>query len=36
MTKRENYETRTEAFLLPLVAEHHFELVDVEYVRNRC
>ena len=34
MTKRENYETRTEAFLLPLVAEHHFELVDVEYVKE--
>ena len=34
MTKRETYESRTEAFLLPLVAEHQFELVDVEYVKG--
>ena len=34
MTKRETYESRTEAFLLPLVAEHQFELVDVEYVKE--
>ena len=34
MTKKESYEARTEAFLLPLVAEHGFELVDVEYVKE--
>ena len=34
MTKREMYEARTEEFLLPLVAQHHFELVDVEYVKE--
>ena len=32
--KKESYEARTEAFLLPLVAEHGFELVDVEYVKE--
>lgn len=34
MTKKEMYESRTEAFLQPLVEEHHFELVDVEYVKE--
>lgn len=34
MTKRESYESRTEEFLLPLMEEHHFELVDVEYVKE--
>lgn len=34
MTKKENYESRTEKFLLPLVEEHGFELVDVEYVKE--
>lgn len=34
MTKRENYESRTEKFLLPLMEEHGFELVDVEYVKE--
>ncbi|MCD8148056.1 MAG: ribosome maturation factor RimP [Clostridiales bacterium] len=34
MTKRENYESRTEALLLPLMEEFHFELVDVEYVKE--
>ena len=34
MTKRETYESRTEAFLLPLMEEHGFELVDVEYVKE--
>ena len=34
MTKRETYEAKTEAFLLPLVEQHHFELVDVEYVKE--
>ena len=32
MTRREEYEAKTEQFLLPLLAEHQFELVDVEYV----
>jgi ribosome maturation factor RimP len=34
MTKRETYESRTEAFLLPVLEEHQFELVDVEYVKE--
>lgn len=34
MTRREEYEARTEQFLLPLLAEHQFELVDVEYVKE--
>ena len=34
MTKRENYEQRTEKFLLPLMVEHGFELVDVEFVKE--
>lgn len=34
MTKRETYETRTEAFLQPLMEQHGFELVDVEYVKE--
>lgn len=34
MTRREEYESRTEQFLLPLLAEHQFELVDVEYVKE--
>ena len=34
MTKREQYEKKVESWLLPLLEEHHFELVDVEYVRE--
>lgn len=34
MTKRERYEQRTEELLLPIVEEHGFELVDVEYVKE--
>ena len=34
MTKRESYESRTEQILLPLTEEYHFELVDVEYVKE--
>ena len=34
MTKREEYESRTEKYLLPLVEKHGFELVDVEYVKE--
>ena len=34
MTRREQYEAKTEAFLLPVMEKHHFELVDVEYVKE--
>ena len=34
MTKREQSEAKTEAFLLPLMEEYRFELVDVEYVKE--
>ena len=34
MTNREQYEAKVEAWLLPVLEEHHFELVDVEYVRE--
>ena len=34
MTRRDEYESRTEAFLLPVLAEHNFELWDVEYVKE--
>lgn len=34
MAKREVYEQKTEALLLPLMEEHHFELVDVEFVKE--
>ena len=34
MTKRESYEAKTEAFLKPLMDQYHFELVDVEYVKE--
>ena len=34
ITRREEYESRTEAFLLPVLAEHNFELWDVEYVKE--
>ena len=34
MTKREQYEAKTEAFLLPLMEEYRFELVDVEDVKE--
>ena len=34
MTKREEYEAKTERFLLPLMKENNFELVDVEYVKE--
>ena len=34
MGKKESYESRVEAFLLPLLAQHQFELVDVEYVKE--
>ena len=34
MGKKDNYESRAEKFLLPLMEEHSFELVDVEYVKE--
>lgn len=34
MSKRENYESRTEKLLLPILEKNQFELVDVEYVRE--
>lgn len=34
MTKRENYEQKTEKILLPIMDEYGFELVDVEYVKE--
>ncbi len=34
MARKEEYEQRTEALLLPMMEEHHFELVDVEFVKE--
>lgn len=34
MSKREEYEARSEELLAPLMQENHFELVDVEYVKE--
>ncbi len=34
MARREEYEQRTEKLLMPVLEEHHFELVDVEYVKE--
>lgn len=34
MSKREEYESRTEELLMPLMEEFQFELVDVEYVKE--
>lgn len=34
MTKREQYEAKVEAWLLPVLKEYAFELVDVEYVKE--
>ena len=34
MSKKETYEQKTEELLLPIMEEHHFELVDVEYVKE--
>lgn len=34
MSKRENYETRTEALLQPIAAAHGVEIYDVEYVKE--
>ena len=34
MTKREEYELKTEQLLLPILEEHGFELYDVEFVKE--
>ncbi|SFP92051.1 ribosome maturation factor RimP [Lachnospiraceae bacterium XBB1006] len=34
MARREDYEHKTEELLTPIIEEHHFELVDVEYVKE--
>lgn len=34
MSKRDGYESKVEAFLLPIMEENQFELVDVEYVKE--
>ena len=34
MTKREEYESKTEKLLQPLMEKNNFELVDVEYVKE--
>ena len=34
MSRREEYEQKTEALLLPIVEEKGYELVDVEYVKE--
>ncbi len=34
MAKKEDYEQKTEKLLEPIIAEHQFELVDVEYVKE--
>lgn len=34
MTKREEYEQKTEKLLEPILEANHFELVDVEYVKE--
>ena len=35
MSKREDYEARTEQLLTPIMEENQFELVDVEYVKEQ-
>ena len=34
MARREEYESRVEKFLIPIMEENNFELVDVEYVKE--
>ena len=34
LSKKEEYETRSEKILEPIMEENHFELVDVEYVKE--
>lgn len=35
MTRREEYEAKAEQMLTPLMEEHGFELVDVEYCSRK-
>ena len=34
MSKREDFEQRTEELLIPILEKYEFELVDVEYVKE--
>lgn len=34
MSKREEYEQKTEELLLPILNKYHFDLIDVEYVKE--
>ncbi len=34
MSKHQNYEQRTEQLILPILEEHHFELADIEFVKE--
>lgn len=34
MSKHQDYEKRTERLIQPILDEHHFELVDVEFVKE--
>lgn len=34
MARREEYESRVEKFLTPIMEENNYELVDVEYVKE--
>lgn len=34
MTKKESYEQKTEELIQPIIMANHFELVDVEYVKE--
>ena len=34
MAKREEYESKTEALIMPVLSENNFELVDVEFVKE--
>ena len=34
MSRREDYEKRTEELILPIIERNNFELVDVEYVKE--
>lgn len=34
MSRKEDYEARVEKFLLPVIEENNYELVDVEYIKE--
>ena len=34
MSRKEIYEQKTESFIQPIVDKYHFELVDVEFVKE--